>query len=253
MIPTSLPASVMPSSPELKGRAILITGASRGLGRAIALECARHGARTLLLGRDVRRLETVADEIEQLGAPAPSLIPFNLEGAGIDDYGLISRLIDEQYGSLNGLVLNAAMLGDLAAIEHYDPLVWARVFQVNVHSQFLLTRACLPLLRRAPSASIVMTSSGVGRSGRANWGAYAVSKFALEGLMEVLADELAGQSSVRVNSFNPGRMQTRMRALAYPAENPTTLPDPTDLAPYFTYLLSPASAELHGLALSPQT
>ncbi|MSR14440.1 MAG: YciK family oxidoreductase [Gammaproteobacteria bacterium] len=250
MTPVAFTSFTAPVAPVLTGKTVLITGASRGLGRAIALDCARHHANTLLLGRDVRRLEALADEIEQIGAPPATLIPFNLEGATVEDYGTISALIGEQFQKLEGLVLNAAVLGELAAIENYDPLQWARVFQVNVHSQFLLVQACLPVLRRADSSSVIFTSSGVGRQGRANWGAYAASKFALEGLMETLADEQAGVSSVRVNSLNPGPMRTRMRALAFPAEDPGTLPDPAAIAPYYSYLLSEASLGLHGQALT---
>lgn len=232
----------------LRGRVILVTGASRGLGRAIALDCARHGALVLLAGRDVRRLEAVADEIEAVGAMEPVIVPINLEGASLDDYATLANLVAERCGRLDGLVLNAAMLGELCGIETSDPLLWARVFQVNVHSPYLMVRALLPLLRQAETASIIATSSGVGRRGRALWGAYAASKHALEGLMQVLADELGGVSNVRINSLNPGRTRTRMRAQAYPAEDPATLPAPEDIAPFFTRLLSGRDG-FHGEAL----
>ena len=175
----------------LRDKKILITGASRGLGRELGIAVAQHGATALLLGRDVRRLETLADEIVQKRLPEPILIPLNLEGATVDDYAMVAESIAERCGVLDGLVLNAAQLGELTSLENYDPVQWARVFQVNVHSQFLLLRALLPRLRAAKSASIVFTSSGVGRRARAYWGAYAVTKFALEGLMQVTADELA--------------------------------------------------------------
>lgn len=232
----------------LRERVVLVTGASRGLGRAIALDCARHGARVLLAGRDVRRLEGVADEIEALHAPEPVIVPINLEGASLDDYSTLAALVAERCGRLDGLVLNAAMLGEICGIETSDPVLWARVFQVNVHSPYLMVRALLPLLRQAGAASIIATSSGVGRKGRALWGAYAASKHALEGLMEVLADELSGVSNVRVNSLNPGRTRTRMRAQAYPAEDPAGLPTPEDMAPFFVQLLSGRDG-FHGEAL----
>jgi len=239
-----LPAAI----PDLLvGKVILVTGASRGLGRAIAEACAARQANVLLLARDVRRLERLADDIEATGAPAPLLVPFNLEGAGVDDYAGIAELIAARFGRLDGLVLNAALLGEMSGLENYDPVLWARVFQVNVHSQFLLVRACLPLLRAAAAASVVFTSSGVGRRGRAYWGAYAASKFANEGMMQTLADELRGVSRVRVNSVNPGRLRTGMRAQAYPAEDPGTLPDPAAAAPYFVHLLADTHA-FHGTA-----
>lgn len=241
-LPPTLPASA------LADRIVLVTGASRGFGRAVALAAAAHGATVLLLGRDVRRLEGVADEIEASGAPAPLIVPVNLEGAGVDDYAGIAGLIGERFGRLDGLVLNAAMLGEMSEIANYDPILWARVFQVNVHAPFLLVRACLPWLRCAAASSLVFLSSSVGRRGRAYWGAYAASKFAVEGLMQTLADELREATPVRVYSFNPGRMRTRMRAQAYPAENPGTLPDPAEIAPCVVHLLT-APAALHGATL----
>jgi NAD(P)-dependent dehydrogenase (short-subunit alcohol dehydrogenase family) len=240
-LPAVLPAGL------LAGKVVLVTGASRGLGRAIAQACAAHQATVLLLGRDVKRLESLADEIAAAGAPGPLMVPFNLEGANVDDYAAIAGLVAERCGRLDGMVLNAAMLGEMSGLENYDPVLWARVFQVNVHSQFLLLRAFLPLLRAAQSASIIFTSSSVGRRGRAYWGAYAASKFAFEGMMQTLADELREVSKIRVNSVNPGRMRTRMRAQAYPAENPASLPDPATLAPYFVHLLSDSGAA-HGVA-----
>lgn len=248
MTPEILTLPAVPAPDALADRVVLVTGASRGLGRAVAQACALHQATVLLLGRDVKRLESLADEIEAAHAPSPRIVPFNLEGASVDDHAAIAARIAEQCGRLDGLVLNAAMLGEMSGLENYDPVLWARVFQVNVHSQFLLLRACLPLLRAAACGSVIFTSSSVGRRGRAYWGAYAASKFAAEGMMQTLADELRDVSHVRVNSVNPGRMRTRMRAQAYPAEDPATLPEPAAVAPYFVYLLSNAHA-LHGQTL----
>lgn len=248
MTPTPLRLDAELSADVLQDHVILVTGASRGLGRAIALDCARHGAHTLLAGRDVRRLEALADEIETLGAPEPVIVPINLEGASLDDYATFASLVAERCGRLDGLVLNAAMLGELCGIETSDPVLWARVFQVNVHSPYLMVRALLPLLRQAKAASIIATSSGVGRQGRALWGAYAASKHALEGLVQVLADELREVSNVRINSLNPGRTRTRMRAQAYPAEDPATLPTPEEIAPFFVQLLTGRHG-FHGEAL----
>ncbi len=248
MSPTSLILPFPPASAALANKIVLVTGASRGLGRAIALDCAAQQATVLLLGRDIRRLEALAEEIEAAAYPTPMIVPCNLEGASIDDYATIAELIAERYGRLDGLILNAALLGEISSFENSDPLLWARVFQVNVHSQYLLTRSCLPLLRAARAGSIVFTAASVGRVGRAYWGAYAASKFALEGMMQTLADELRDVSSIRVNSLDPGRLRTRLRALAYPAEDPASLPEPAMLAPYFVYLLSEAYAE-HGQSL----
>jgi NAD(P)-dependent dehydrogenase (short-subunit alcohol dehydrogenase family) len=241
-IPSDLPADC------LSGRVVLVTGASRGIGHAVARAVAAHGARTLLAGRDVRRLEGLADEIEATGAAAPVILPINFEGAGVEDYETIASLIRQNLGRLDAVVLNAAMLGELCSLETSDPVLWARVFQVNVHSQYLLIRALLPLLRGSSAGSVLACSSGVGRQGRALWGAYAASKFALEGMMQVLADEVGGVSHLRVNSINPGRTRTRMRAQAYPAENPATLPTPEDIAPAFVAVLA-GRPDCHGAAL----
>lgn len=224
----------------------MITGASRGIGEAVARAAAAHGAQTLLTGRDTRRLEALADTIEAEGGLAPVLVPINHEGAGVDDYATVAQLIESQFGRLDALVLNAAMLGELCSLETSDPVLWARVFQVNVHSQYLLVRALLPLLRRASRGNVLACSSGVGRRGRALWGAYAASKFALEGMLQVLADEVR-DLPLRVNTLNPGRTRTRMRAQAYPAENPATLPTPEAIAPAFIGVMA-GLPDVHGAA-----
>lgn len=236
----------------MKGRQILITGASRGLGRAIAQQCAAAGAQTILLARTVGALDKLADEILAAGGPEPVLVPCNLEAATLSDFEGIAELLADRHGHLDGLVLNAGMLGQLSAIGTYDPTLWARVFQVNLHSAFMLTHCCLPLLRRSTDARLLFVSSGVARLGRAYWGAYAASKAALENLMQVLADELAAEGRVRVNSVNPGRCRTEMRAQAYPAEDAERLPTPDALAPGFVYLLGKDASALHGRQIDLQ-
>ena len=241
-----LPAAFRPEDQSLHGRQILITGASRGLGREIARQCAAAGAQTVLLARSVPALESLADEILAAGHPEPVLVPCNLEAATLEHYEEIATLLGDRFGHLDGLVVNAAMLGELSPIAASDPALWARVFQVNLHSPYLLVRSCLPLLRRASDARVLFVSSSVARQGRAYWGAYAASKAALENLMQVLADELAAEGIVRVNSVNPGRCRTEMRAQAYPAEDADRLPSPESLAPGLLYLLGEAASGLHG-------
>jgi NAD(P)-dependent dehydrogenase (short-subunit alcohol dehydrogenase family) len=235
------------SEDELTGRVILITGASQGIGRAVALSCAQHGATVLLLGRNGRHLEEVHAKITRAqGAERAAIIQFDLENAVAGDYDALFAAVEERYQRLDGLVHNAGLLGQLAPIEHYDVPMWCRVLQVNVTSAFVLTQILLPLLKRSQDASILFTASGVGRRGRAYWGAYAVSKFALEGLNEVLAEELSGITQIRVNSLNPGATRTKMRRQAYPAEDVETLATPESITRAYIALLGPASRGVSG-------
>jgi len=248
-----LPEGWQASSTELAGKTLLVTGANRGIGEAVAISCARHGAEVLLLGRDEAALARVYDQIVDLGYATPGMIPLDLTTS---DPSLYDTLADEFSGAnvvLDGLVHNASVLGERRALAQTSPSSWDEVLQVNMTAVFLLTRALMPLLEAAPAASIVLTSSGVGRRGKAYWGAYAVSKFATEGYMQVLADELGATSSVRVNSLNPGAVNTGMRRAAYPGEPPETNPMPDALTDRWLYLLSDASRELHGRALSAQS
>lgn len=247
-----IPDNYQPPPQLLADRVILVTGAGDGIGRAVSLAFAAHGATVVLLGRTVAKLEQVYDRIKQAGGAEPAIYPMDLEGAVADDYADLAGRIDGQLGRLDGLLHNAAQLGALTAIEHYDPVTWLRVIQVNLNAPFMLTRACLPLLKRAADASVLFTSSGVGRRGRAYWGAYAVSKFGLEGLTQILADELEENSSVRVNSINPGAVRTAMRATAYPAENRAALPAPEEIVLPYLYLMGPDSREVRGQALDAQ-
>ena len=248
-----VPEGWQASSGELAGKTLLVTGANRGIGEAVALSCAQHGAEMLLLGRDEAALALVYDQIVDLGCPTPGIIPLDLTSR---DPSLYDTLADELSGAnvvLDGLVHNASVLGERRALSQTSPTSWDEVLQVNMTAVFLLTSALMPLLEAAAAASIVLTSSGVGRRGKAYWGAYAVSKFATEGYMQVLADELGATSSVRVNSLNPGAVNTGMRRAAYPGEPPDTNPMPDALIDRWLYLLSDASRGVHGQALSAQS
>ena len=236
----------------LQGRIILITGASDGIGRALALHAADHGAQVVLHGRNVAKLEAVYDEIEALGkAPRPSIAVMDLATAAGEAYTSLADSLAGEFGRLDGLVLNASMLGDRFPIEQYDAAMWQQVMHVNVTSSFALTQVCLPLLKQSDDASIIFTSSGVGRRGRSFWGAYAVSKFATEGLAQVLADELQ-DSRIRANCINPGATRTSMRLEAYPAEDRDALKRPEDVLPTYMYLLGPDSGGVSGQSLDAQ-
>lgn len=247
-----------PSSPEnyqaapnlLQGKTILVTGAGDGIGRAAALAYAAAGATVLLLGRTESKLEQVYDEIELAGGARPGLVVLDLATATEDNVRHLASGLAEEFPHLDGLLHNASVLGERRPIESAGYTGWLEVIQVNVNAQFLLTRHLLPLLQAAPTASIVFTSSGVGRTGKAYWGAYAVSKFATEGFMQVLADELENTSKVRVNSLNPGATNTAMRRTAYPAERPTDNPAPEDIMATYLFLMGDDSIGITGQAFN---
>ena len=237
---------------EFSGRVVLITGAGSGIGRAVALALAQAGAQVVLLGRTVKKLERVHAEIAALKAPEASIVPFDLEKALAADYEALAAAIEQRYGRLDGLLHNAALLGTLTAIEQYEVPLFMRVMHVNVTAAFVLTQYLLPLLRKSSDASVLFTSSGVGKAGRAYWGAYAVSKFALEGLTQVLAPELENTSTVRVNIIDPGKVRTAMRRQAYPSEDVQTLPTADSLTGAYLALLGPASKGITGLRFQAQ-
>lgn len=236
----------------LRARVILITGASDGIGRALALHSAALGAQVILHGRNVQKLEKVYDQIEALAdAPRPSIAVVDLSSAGSNAYRSLADNLEQEYGRLDGLVHNAGILGDRFSIEQYDIAQWQRVMHVNVTAALALTQVCLPMLNAAQDPSIIFTSSGVGRTGRAYWGAYAVSKFATEGLSQVLADEQR-HGKIRVNCINPGPTRTRMRLAAYPAEDRDALRGPEDVLGTYVYLLGPDSKGVTGQSLDAQ-
>lgn len=240
-----------PAPDSHAGRVVVVTGAGDGIGRAVAIALARQGATVALLGRTPRKLERVYDRIVQAGGPRPALLPFNLETAGAAEYDALHDAIDREFGRVDGLAHIAGILGMLSPIEHYDVPTWCKVLHVNLTAPFLLTRTLLPLLRRSADAAVVFTSSGVGRRGRAYWGAYAVSKFGAEGLMQVLAHE-SEQTRVRVNSLNPGPVATAMRLQAYPAEDRSQLPEPEAITAPYLFLLGPASSGISGMSFDCQ-
>ncbi|WP_275287724.1 YciK family oxidoreductase [Halomonas elongata] len=235
-----------PAGDLLAGRIILVTGAGDGIGRAAALSYARHGATVVLLGRTIAKLEKVYDEIEAAGWPQPAIFPLNFEGATLKDFHDMAETLDGEFGRLDGILHNAGLLGRITPFEQYDPALWEQVMQVNVNGPLWMTQALLPLLRASRDASVIFTSSSVGRRGRAYWGAYSVSKFATEGFVEVLAEEVEHLGSLRINSLNPGATRTAMRKSAYPGEDPMTLRSPDDIMPTYLWLMGPDSRGHNG-------
>jgi NAD(P)-dependent dehydrogenase (short-subunit alcohol dehydrogenase family) len=246
------PRNYQPAPDVLAGRVILVTGAGAGIGRAAALALARHGATVILLGRTQVKLEQVHDEIVAAGGPAPAIAVMDLAKAQGPDFFQLRDQIQDTWGRLDGLLHNAGILGQRAPIEHYDIATWHKVMHVNLTVPFVLTQVLYPQLRASEDASVVFTSSGVGRRGRAYWGAYAVSKFGVEGLAQVLADETSGTTSIRVNCINPGGTRTAMRAEAYPGEDPSERPEPASLMGPYLWLLGPASRGVTGQSIDCQ-
>ena len=225
---------------------ILVTGAGSGIGRAVACSYAKYGARVLLLGRTEAKLEDVYDEITGLGFETPIILPMDLSIPEENQYLILRKTLEKNFKYLDGLVLNAGVLGQLSPLENVSFDSWSTVIQVNMHSSFLLVKACLSLLRASSNASIIFTSSSVGRKARAYWGAYAVSKFATEGMMQLLADELENTSKVRVNSLNPKATNTPMRRAAYPGEDPSENPSPEEIMSAYLYLMGEKSTGITG-------
>ena len=236
----------------LHDRIILITGASDGIGKALALHAASLGAQLILHGRNTAKLEKVYDEIDGInGAPRPSIAVMDLASANAESYTSLAGSLDGEFGRIDGLVHNAGILGERFSIEQYDVELWQRVMHVNVTSAFALTQVLLPLLQKSEDPSVIFTSSGVGRTGKAFWGAYSVSKFATEGLAQVLADEHR-HTNMRVNCINPGATRTGMRLAAYPGEDRDKLKRPEEVLAPYVYLLGPDSRDVTGESFDAQ-
>ena len=236
----------------LRDRIILITGASDGIGKALALHAASLGAQVILHGRSVPKLEKVYDAIEDIeGAPRPSIAVMDLESANAESYTTLAQSIEGEFGRLDGLVLNASILGERYSIEQYDAVLWQKVMHVNVTSIFAMTQVFLPLLQKSADPSVIFTSSGVGRTGRAHWGAYAVSKFATEGFSQVLADEHR-HGKLRSNCITPGATRTSMRLAAFPAEDRDALKRPEDILAPYIFLLGSDSKGVTGESFDAQ-
>lgn len=238
-----------PKRDLLNGRIILVTGASDGIGKEAALTYARHGASLILLGRNEEKLRRVAQQVNDEGQGAQWFI-LDMATCTPEDCQQLASEIATTTPHLDGVLHNAGLLGDICPMSEQDPAVWNEVMQVNVNATFYLTQALLPLLLKSDCGSLVFTSSSVGRQGRANWGAYATSKFATEGMMQVLAEEY--QSRLRVNCINPGGTRTSMRASAFPTEDPQKLKTPADIMPLYLWLMGDDSRRKTGMTFDAQ-
>jgi NAD(P)-dependent dehydrogenase (short-subunit alcohol dehydrogenase family) len=253
MMSRTIPTDFVADTALLKGRVILVTGASSGLGRALAIGCARAGASVILSGRNSAKLDGVYDEIESLGGAAqPAIATLDLAAATAVEYDALARTIETEFGKLDGLVHAAALLGDRTPLEQYDVPLWCKVLHVNLTAPFILTQVMLPALRKSPDASVIFVSSGVVKQARPFWGAYAVSKAGLESVRAMWFEELEGEGNIRFNSVNPVRIRTAMRAAAYPAEDPNTVPSAESVTGPFLYLLSERGRGIDGQFIDAQ-
>ncbi len=237
----------------LKDQIILVTGAGDGIGKIAAKTYAKFGATVILLGKTLDKLEVVYDEIEQDNGAQPAIYPMNLESATGKDYEDMQTTLDKEFGRLDGILHNAALLGTLMPIAQYDMEHWGKVMQVNLNAPYMLTRMSLPLLEKSENASVIFTSDDVGINGKAYWGAYGISKSASDNLMQILADEMEINTNIRFNSINPGKVATTMRSKAFPGENPNTIAMPEDIMNSYLYLMGADSKAVNGQIINAQT
>lgn len=230
----------------LQDRVILVTGAGQSIGRVAAIEFASRGATVILHGRNVEKLEAVYDEIEAAGFPQPAIYPLDLFTAEDKDFEAMATGIRRQFARLDGILHNAAHLDRLRSLETHTLEQWQASMRVNVMAPFALTRACLPLLREAPDASVIMTSETHGHTPAAYWGSFAVSKAAGEALVKVWAQELELTPNVRINTIIPGPVQSTQRVRTHPGELLESMPLPESLMPHYLYLMGSDSRALSG-------
>ena len=235
-----------PQPDLLKGRIILVTGAAGTIGGAAAKAFAAHGATVALLDNRQVKMEKIYDAIVEAGHPKPAICPLDLEKASPDHYLQIADMLDSEFGRLDGLLHAAGLLGSLSPLDHYDLNLWSRVMQVNLNAAYLVTRACLGLLRKSDDASILFNSAREGRHGKAYWGAYGISHAAIENMMEIFADELEGCTNIRVNSIDSGPVHNRLRTLAFPGEDPYANPNADSIMANYLYLMGPDSQGVTG-------
>jgi len=232
----------MQSINDFTNKVILITGASDGIGKATAIDCAKHGATVIIHGKTTPKLELLYDEITAAGYTEPVIYPLDLEKMTPDDCQTLNEVIHKEFGKLDGLFNNAGWLGASSPIQQYDQTLWHRVMQINLNATFMLTQACIPLLNHETDSSILFTLDD---KSSAYWGAYGVSKAALAAFMKILADELES-TSIKVNGLIPGTVRTAFRTRAFPAEDPTTLTKPEEVARAAAFLLGDKSKSIKG-------
>jgi len=233
----------------LQDKTILVTGAGDGIGKAVAIASARQGATVILLGRTVKKLEHVYDDIEAEGGPQPAIFPLNLENSGEENYLQLNEIVSKEFSTLHGLIHCATNLGSLTPMALYDTELWHKVFQVNVHACYQLTRALIPCLNKSNNASVIFSVSQQALQGTAYWGAFGTTQAALKGMMEIFADEYENDGIIRFNCLDPGPVASHFRRTAYPAEEPATQASPESVVAPYLHLLSESSKTINGKLL----
>lgn len=234
----------------LKESVILITGAGRGIGAAVAKAYAHHGATVILLDKKIPDLEKVYDEIVAEGMPTPAIYPLDLKGASIPDYDELATNIHDNFGRLDGLVHCAASLGQLAPVQHQDPKIWLETLHINLTAAYMLTRSCLPLMQKFDQASIIFTTDN--HKDKAYWAGYGVSKAGIEALAQQLADEMESDGRIRVNCIDPGSVKTELHTHAFPAIDPTDLAKPEEVVSSYLYLMGKDSLQTNAQVIKAQ-
>ena len=244
-----IPSSYQIKEGELKGKVILVTGANRGFGLAMTMDLSKAGATVIMMGRDLGSLEYAYDAVIDKGFQEPILYPLDIEGATPENYQSLQDDIFNQFEKLDGLIHNAAILGTMMPVDQYDIKLWYSTLQINLNGPFMMTQFLIPLLNKSDDARILFLSAEQGREAKAYWGAYGVSKFAVEGFSKTLSEELE-KTNIRVNTLDPGVMRTEMRRAAYPAEDATKNPSPESKSPAIVYLMLPVSTKYNGKQLA---
>jgi len=225
----------VPEDGYLKDRVILVTGAADGIGRAISLAYARYGATIVLLGKTIKPLENIYDEIIEAGGAEPAIYPLNMEGANVHDYQEMAKTIETELGRLDGIVLNAGWLPAFIPFKEYETELYSKTMTINLHANFLITQSCLPLLERADDAAIIASSHV---SNKAYNGAFGMAKAGMDAMMDIVADEYdRDEAFIRVNSIDSGPLKTQMRRLSYPLEDIETLAEPSAIVGPYLYFM----------------
>ena len=234
----------------LRDRVILVTGAGSCIGAAVAKSYAIYGATVILLDKDISNLEKIYDDILVAGGSTPAIYPLNLGGASIEDYDTLVTRIYDNFSHLDGLANCYASIGQLAPVQHQDPLVWLETVHINLISTYFLTRSCLSLMEKSNRSSIIFTTDN--HKDKAYWAGYGISKAGIEALSNQLADELESGGRIRVNCIDPGRVRTKLHAQAYPAVNPGSLLAAEDIVSNYVYLMGDDSLSINGKMIRAQ-